>query len=232
LEFAIYYQDDDIVIIDKPSGYFVHRSAYDATSTYIVLQRLRDQLGKKIYPVHRLDRKTSGALIFALNPEYQKLLGELFRNKQIAKKYLAVIRGYLKDIQVVEYPLLSEKGVVQECETIFEPISNVELPFASSARFPTSRYSLVLAKPVTGRQHQIRRHLAHLRLPIIGDRPYGCSKQNRFFLAQWEWSRLMLHSWKIEIPALPNKTPIQVTIPPDPEFLAMLEKLQLECPVD
>lgn len=224
---SIFYQDENMVVINKPPGFFVHRSSYDNTSTQIILPIIRDQLGVKVYPVHRLDRKTSGALVFALHPDAQRQLNQYFAEKKVKKEYLAIVRGYTEGEFTVDYPLTTERGDNQDALTVFKTISRHEIQVASSARYPTSRYSLVKAIPETGRQHQIRRHLAHMRNPIIGDRPYGCSKQNRFFLAEWHMSRMLLHAWKLEIPGLLDERPVRVEIPPDAEFLTMLGILGL-----
>lgn len=232
MELSIFYQDENIVVIDKPPGFFVHRSSYDNTSSQIILPMLRNQIGQKVFPVHRLDRKTSGALVFALNPIAQRKYNQYFAEKMIKKEYLAIVRGYAEDEFVVDYSLTTERGENQPARTVFKTISRVEIPIPSSDRYTSSRYSLLKAFPETGRQHQIRRHLAHVRNPIVGDRPYGCSKQNRFFLSQWQTSRMFLHAWKLELPGLTHEHPIFIEVPPDPEFVTMLGILGLKMPED
>jgi tRNA pseudouridine65 synthase len=227
MEFEVFYQDENLVVINKPTGYFVHRSKLDNTSDKIVLQNLRNQIGKKLYPVHRLDRKTSGLLIFALNKETQVILSQMFQEQLVQKYYLAIIRGHTKESFIVDYELPNASGKLKEAVTHFKVLSASELPFASSTKHSSSRYSLVLAKPETGRQHQIRKHLAHERHPIIGDRPYGCSKQNKFFLEKWNVTRMFLHAWKVEIPSSKNFSGIKLKIRPDEGFMEMLEKLEL-----
>lgn len=232
MEFAVYYQDDNIIVIHKPPGFFVHRSKFDNTSEAIVLQALRDQIGQKLFPVHRLDRKTSGLLIFALNKETQISLGQMFQNQVVQKYYLAIVRGHTNMSFTVDYAVPNASGKFKEALTHFKMLSSSELPFASSNKHSTSRYSLLEAKPETGRHHQIRRHLAHERHPIIGDRPYGCSKQNKFFLERWNVNRMFLHAWKVEIPSYGNYPGIKIEINPDNEFIEMLNKLELTFPPD
>lgn len=232
MELSIFYQDENIVIIYKPPGFFVHRSTYDNTSLQIILPLLRDQIGQKVFPVHRLDRKTSGALLFALNPDAQRRFNQYFAEKRIKKEYLAIVRGYTADEFAVDYPLTTERGENQQARTVFKTISRVEIPIPSSDRYSSSRYSLLKVFPETGRQHQIRRHLAHVRNPVIGDRPYGCSKQNRFFLSQWQTSRMFLHAWKLQLPGFMNDATSCIEVPPDHDFLTMLRILGLKMPED
>ncbi|MBK8620671.1 MAG: pseudouridylate synthase [Saprospiraceae bacterium] len=225
--FTILYEDENIIIIDKPNGYFVHKSSYDAKSEWIVLQLLRDQIGQRVYPVHRLDRKTSGILVMAKSMDAHRFYSQKFMNKEVVKKYVAIVRGYTPDSFEVNTPLDTERGDSQDALTLCKTICRSEIQKSSSDKFVTSRYSLIEAQPVTGRQHQIRRHLSHLRYPIIGDRPYGCSKQNRFFLSEWNMTRMFLHAWQITLPMLEGNEKIMVSHLPGDDFLFILEKLSL-----
>ena len=202
------YQNDHLVIINKPSGLLVHRSPIDPHETRFALQLLRDQLGKYVYPVHRLDKPTSGALIFALSREVAKTLSDSFAGREIAKTYVAVVRGYAPEQATVNHPLtekfdkLSGKTsnktpLPQEALTHIRRLATVELPYCVD-RYPSSRYSLVMAQPVTGRKHQIRRHLKHIGHPIIGDAKHGKGIHNRFFQRQFDCHRLLLACVKLE----------------------------------
>jgi tRNA pseudouridine65 synthase len=215
---TILYQDEYLVAIDKPSGLFVHRSFMDKDEIYFALQLVRDQIGKYIYPVHRLDRPTSGVLLFALTKEVAQKLNEAFANKsanngidekdsetELTKTYYALVRGYLpinEQAQLIDYPLkekldkLGDKNVSrdkapQSAQTYYQVIKQASLPIALG-KFDSVRYSLVKLLPITGRRHQIRRHLAHLRFPILGDINYGDNKQNPFFIQYFGFKRLML----------------------------------------
>jgi tRNA pseudouridine65 synthase len=166
------------------------------------MQLVRDQIGASVYTVHRLDKPTSGALLFALSPETARTLSEAFAAGVVDKTYLALVRGWPGDIGVLDYPLKEEidkttdEGVdpdkaPQTAVTKFEVLRRFELPFEVD-RFPTARYALVKAVPLTGRRHQIRRHLRHLGHPIVGDITYGVGKHNRFFENQFGVRRLLL----------------------------------------
>jgi len=176
----------------------VHRSPIAADVTEFALQQLRDQLGQKVYLVHRIDRKTSGILVFALSPEINKQLGEAFRDRRVVKTYRAICRGWLPDKSgTVDYALTNDDGKTQDAITHYKCLQRVELDVAFG-RYQTSRYTLVEAYPETGRMHQIRKHLSHLRYPIIGDRPHGCNKQNKLWKEKWNMLNMMLHAYKLE----------------------------------
>jgi tRNA pseudouridine65 synthase len=189
----IVYQDEHIIAINKPHGLLVHRSSIANDAKECALQQLRDQVGRHVSPVHRLDRKTGGLLLFAFEKDVEIALHQQFQNGQVMKKYLAVLRGHSPDQQDIDYPLAKENGTVQEAFTAFVTLKRAELniPFG---KHETSRYSLVEATPTTGRMHQLRRHFAHIFYPIIGDRKHGCNKQNKFFKEQWDMTTMLLHA--------------------------------------
>lgn len=218
-ELKILYQDEHLVAVDKLAGLFVHRSFMDKDEIYFALQLVRDQIGKYVYPVHRLDRPTSGVLLFALSKEVAQKLNEAFANKsnnvetigekstgtELTKTYFALVRGHLpitEEVELIDHPLkekldkLGDKSVsrdkaAQSAQTHYQVIKQASLPIALG-KFDSVRYSLVKLLPVTGRRHQIRRHLAHLRHPILGDINYGDNKQNPFFIKHFGFKRLML----------------------------------------
>lgn len=193
----ILYHDPDLIAINKPHGLLVHPSYIARDVDEFAMQMLRDQIGQHVYPVHRLDRKTGGVLLFALNKETDRAMQMQFSNKQVSKKYLAVVRGYTPDELLIDYPLAKENGTLQDAKTYFRTLQKAELdvPFGKHA---TSRYSLVEANPETGRMHQLRKHFAHIFHPIIGDRPHGCNKQNKFWLEKFNMNTMMLHASELE----------------------------------
>ena len=233
-ELEIIYQDDYIVAINKPSGLLVHRSWIDKDETRFAMQMLRDQIGKFVYPVHRLDKPTSGVLLFALNKEVARALSEQMQAEGFRKEYLAIVRGYIEEEGVIDYPLkevldkmtdakAQQDKPAQSAVTSFQKIDQVELPFAVG-RYATSRYSLVRLQPTTGRKHQLRRHMKHLLHPIVGDTKYGRNEHNRFFREQYDAHRLLLHaaSLKLEHPVLKKKMQFQAGL--DRTFSRVLEQ--------
>ncbi|MDC0610437.1 tRNA pseudouridine(65) synthase TruC [Vibrio sp.] len=200
----IVYQDPYIIAVNKPAGMLVHRSWLDKHETEFVMQTLRDQIGQHVFPLHRLDRPTSGVLIFALSSEYASKMMPMFAEHAIEKVYHAVVRGWIEQADILDYPLkeeldkIADKFAKQDKEaqsaiTEYRPLAKVEVPL-STGRFPTSRYSLIEMKPKTGRKHQLRRHMHHLSHPIIGDTTHGDGKHNRLFRENYDCHRLLLHA--------------------------------------
>lgn len=189
----ILYQDEFIVAVNKPHGLLVHQSPIARDAEEFALQILRDQLQKTVYPAHRLDRKTSGILLFSLDKPTDRLMQQKFQNREVDKKYLALLRGFSPAEMTINYPLAKEDGTIQESLTHFKTLKQFELNI-SSGKHTTSRYSLVEANPETGRMHQLRRHFAHIFHPIIGDRPHGCNKQNKFWLENFQMNKMLLHA--------------------------------------
>lgn len=222
-ELPILFHDDYFVAIDKPSGLLVHRSWIAREATEFALQKVRDQIGQRVYPVHRLDRPTSGILLFAKDADTARLTTELFANRQIEKTYHAVVRGYLSD-GVLDYPLKEELDKIADAQadpnkeaqaavTEYRCLKQIELPFAVGKRHPTSRYSLMQLKPKTGRKHQLRRHMAHLRHPIIGDSHHGDGRHNRFFKEHFNLHRLMLAATELAFEHPHTKTAVRIELP-------------------
>jgi tRNA pseudouridine65 synthase len=231
----ILFLDDHFVAVSKPAGLLVHRSAVDRHETVSALQLTRDRVGRRVYPVHRLDRPTSGVLIFALSPEMAAILGAAFAARQAAKRYVAVVRGMAPEKGTIDYPLvevpdrmtdrLARTGkVAQEAVTAFRRLAVAELPYPSG-RHDTSRYSLVEARPLTGRKHQIRRHFKHLSHPVIGDTTHGDGSHNRLFREEFDCSRLLMHALALTILHPVTGERLTVTAPPDEEFITILERL-------
>lgn len=193
---SILYQDKDIIAINKPHGLLVHRSPIAADVAEFAVQMLRDQIGQWVRPAHRLDRKTGGVLLFALNVEMDRFLKKCFEEYKMAKEYIAIVRGHTPDEGTIDYPLRREDGKLQDAITMYKTITRTELdiPFG---RYKTSRYSMVAVKPKTGRMHQIRKHFAHIHYPIIADRPHGCNKQNKFFKDRWHMDTMLLHAMSL-----------------------------------
>ncbi|MNK13679.1 tRNA pseudouridine synthase C [compost metagenome] len=222
----ILYEDESIVAINKPHGLLVHRSSIARDASEFALQLLRDQLGKTVYPAHRLDRKTGGILLFSLNKETDQYLQKSFQERKVDKKYLAVLRGFAPAEGLIDYPLKRDDGTVQEAQTSFRLLAQGELaiPFG---KFPTSRYSLVEANPITGRMHQLRRHFAHIFHPIIGDRPHGCNKQNKFWKETYQMDTMLLHASELTFKHPLSGEDVHIKAPLQPDFIRVLEILNL-----
>ncbi len=214
----ILYEDENLIAINKPSGILVHRTSIAPEETVFALQLLRDQIGQWVSPVHRLDRPTSGVLLFSKRKEILPLMKDQFMERTVEKTYLAVVRG-IPEVKeaLIDYPLTTERSnKKQEARTTYKVLLEAEIPFNTTGRYPTSRYALLELKPETGRTHQIRRHLAHLRYYILGDKAHGDNKQNQFFEKQFGLQNLLLHAQTlvITLPDTLKTLSIQAEIPP------------------
>ena len=219
----ILYQDDHLVAINKPHGLLVHRSPIAADASEFAIQMLRDQIDQYVYPCHRLDRKTSGVLLFAKDKETQATVNALFQERKVDKEYIAIVRGWTDDQTHIDYALTNDRGVTQDAVTDLITLDRSEIDVALG-KYSTQRYSLVLLKPQTGRMHQLRKHMAHLRHPIIGDRPHGCNKQNKLFRDRWNMMTMMLHARQLQ---LPDPFGIPMNASHSSEYTRVLSTLEL-----
>lgn len=224
----ILYQDETLVAIDKPPGLLVHRSSIDAYETQFALQMLRDQIGQEVFPCHRLDKPTSGVLLFALNKEALTKIREAFTEQTTNKSYRAVVRGWLDGTGVIDSPLRKEDNPskVQDAVTEYRCLqqSALEIPIG---RYPTARFSLIELEPKTGRTHQLRRHMAHLRHPIIGDTRHGDGVQNRFLREHYGKQMLLLRAMRLQLEHPVSHAPLDIHAKDDGCFNDALEKLDL-----
>ena len=222
--FSILFEDDYFVVINKPHGILVHRTSISEDKSFI-LQLLRDQLKQRIYPVHRLDRGTSGVLVFGKSSLAASYFSAQIRDQKIKKKYLAIIRGYVEGEGTIDYPLINSKGTnKQEAVTHFSKLGQTEI-FAQISRYPNSRYSLVEISPETGRWHQIRRHFSHLRHPVIGDKKHGDIKHNKYFQSQLNIPRMLLHASHLSFQHPEKKKEIHVFAPLESYFEKAIQLL-------
>lgn len=231
----ILFEDDDVVAIHKPAGLLVHRSYLARRERFFAMQLTRDKVGCHVFPVHRLDRPTSGILLFAKSSEMANALCEQFAAHSIDKEYLAIVRGNMHEAATLDYALKEELDDVadkdvdpnkaaQDAVTSYKPLLNSEIPFASG-RYATSRYALVHLSPHTGRKHQLRRHMAHLRHPILGDTTHGDGKQNKFFREHFGINRLWLIAKKLSFnhPRTGERVDIETEL--EQEWLTLFDEL-------
>jgi tRNA pseudouridine65 synthase len=210
----IIYHDEWLIAINKPCGLLVHRTSIAEENELFALQLLRDQTGKKLFPVHRIDRPTSGVLIFAFSPEVARRLNDQLAASGSHKRYVALVRGWITEEVVCDRPVKSDRGNLQQAVTRLTNIKQFELPMATD-RYPTARFSVVEAQPLTGRWHQIRQHLAQLRHYIINDRVHGDGKQNRLFTEQIGIREMFLHAHRIQLqhPVSQQQLTIEASFP-------------------
>jgi len=232
-QLSILYRDEYVIAINKPSGLLVHRSEIDRHETRFAMQMLRDQIGQHVFPLHRLDKPTSGALLFALNAEIASLMGPIFAEHKAQKTYLAVVRGIAPDNLHIDYALTEEQDKYTDKKaraaepkpavTDIERLAEITLPF-SPDKYPDSRYSLVKCLPHTGRKHQIRRHLKHISHPIIGDAKHGKGNHNRFFQQEFSAHRLLLAATELVFPHPILKRELKIVAPLDLTMTNLLHR--------
>ncbi|MDB4997151.1 MAG: tRNA pseudouridine synthase [Myxococcaceae bacterium] len=200
------FVDEHVVVANKPSGLLVHRG-WDNDDD-VAMFRVRDQIGQHVHPVHRLDRGTSGALLFARTPAAAATLSKAFENGLVDKTYLALVRGNPPDDGVIDYAIPKKEG---------GPKVPAVTRFRCLARSTIDRCSLVEAMPETGRLHQIRRHLRHINHPLVGDVRHGSGEINRHYRAQYNLCRLALHAQAIafEHPVTGKRILVAAPLPDD-----------------
>jgi tRNA pseudouridine65 synthase len=211
----ILYRDDDLVIVNKPSGLLVHRGW--ANDEVVMMTLVRDALGLYVYPIHRLDRGASGALVFGLSTDAARALCAAFEHGQVEKRYVALVRGIPPEQGIIDHPIPRAPG-------------GERVPAVTEYRRLRvfGRYALVEAVPRTGRLHQIRRHLKHISCPLIGDVNYGKGEHNRLFREHYNLHRLALHATSLTVPHPADGRPIQATAPMPADLTVALAKLEAE----
>lgn len=230
----IIYEDESLVAINKEAGLLVHRSWLDKGETRFAMQLTRDAVGCHVFPVHRLDRPTSGVLLFAKSSSVARSLTEAFTEHRVTKEYLAVVRGYIPAQGSVDYALSFKPDAIadkfadldkpaQEAVTHWQSLAQIELPFAVSKKHDTSRYSLVRLTPKTGRKHQLRRHMRHLFHHIVGDTSHGDGRHNRFFRSQYGCERMLLHAQSLALNHPVTGEPLLLKAGLDEQWMRVLE---------
>ena len=229
----IIYEDEYLVAINKEAGLLVHRSWLDKGETRFAMQLTRDAVGCHVFPVHRLDRPTSGVLLFAKSSAVARSLTEAFTEHKVNKQYLAVVRGFMPEQGTIDYALSFQPDAIadkfanldkpaQEAVTHWQCLAQVELPFAVSKKHDTTRYSLMRLMPVTGRKHQLRRHMRHVFHHIVGDTSHGDGRHNRFFRTQYGCTRMLLHAQTLALSHPVTGAPLLLTAGLDDQWLRIM----------
>lgn len=235
-ELEILYQDEYLVAINKPSGLLVHKSMIDRHEIYFAMKMLRDQIDNWVYPIHRLDKPTSGVLLFALDSHTAKLMSEQFKAHTIQKTYISVVRGYTPEDGLIEHALkekldkiadkkASEDKEAQEAVTLYKRLETVELDYAVG-RYDKTRYSLVELKPKTGRKHQLRRHMKHISHHMLGDTKYGRGEHNKLIRKEFDCQRLLLHAISLEVKHPYSNETLIIKAPLDETFKSIFNAFE------
>ena len=195
---AILYEDAYCLAVNKPNNMLVHHShqARNLTETVSLVEWLRDTCHQVAYPIHRLDHKTSGIVLFCKDKQFVSAFQNLFDTQQIEKNYLALVRGHIFGEGIINSPVKNERGNYKEAETHYKSIEHYTLEIAVEP-YPTSRYTLIKFTPKTGRTHQLRIHANKLAHPIIGDPKHGNRHHNHMFIEQMQLPNLFLHAHRL-----------------------------------
>ena len=222
----ILYQDDALLAVNKPANLAVHRSTFVGPADAFLIDLLREQVGDNVYLAHRLDRATSGVLLVARSKEVAAALGEQFMGRAVHKQYLVVVRGWPEPAEgVVDYPLPGSRdtGPRREARTHYRRLATTEVPIALG-RYPQQRYALLLAEPESGRFRQIRKHLAHIHHPVIGDCQHGRSDHNRLYKQHFGCHRMLLHAWRIRFVHPLTGATMEIEAPLDDAYAGLLAR--------
>ncbi|GAB2537666.1 pseudouridine synthase [Rhodanobacter koreensis] len=222
----ILYQDDALIAVNKPANLAVHRSKMVGNAEEFLIDQLREQIGDSVYLAHRLDRATSGALLVARNKDIAAALGEQFMGRSVHKEYLAVVRGWPDPLEgVIDYPLPGsrETGPRREARTQYQRLATIEVPI-ELGRYPQQRYALVLTEPESGRFRQIRKHLAHIHHPVIGDCQHGRGDHNRLYKQHFGCHRMLLHAWRIRFAHPLTGAAMEIEAPLDAAYAGLLDR--------
>ncbi|EHR73665.1 23S RNA-specific pseudouridylate synthase [Burkholderiales bacterium JOSHI_001] len=224
---TVLHLDDDLVAIDKPAGLLVHATSLDAHEMRNALDLLRAQLGLPLWPLHRLDKATSGVLLFARHADAARTLGAAFADGLVGKRYLALVRGWPAEQGLIDQPLARDPEQPSTGQpqlpalTRWQRLATFEWPFPDG-RHASSRYALVAVQPLTGRRHQIRRHFKHIAHPLVGDSTHGKGAHNRAVAAWLGVQRLWLHAEEVALPALGGVPARTVRAPAGPAWWPLL----------
>lgn len=220
------YQDEHLLAVNKPAGLAVHRSHFVGPADAFLIDLVREQVGGSVMLAHRLDRATSGVLLIARERAIAAALGEQFMGREVEKTYLAVVRGWPEPVEgLIDYALPGsrETGPRREARTRYRRLATAELPIALG-RYPQQRYALIEARPETGRFRQIRKHLAHIHHPVIGDSQHGRGDHNRLFKQHLECHRMLLHARKLAFAHPVSGAMMEVVAPLDDAYRDVMER--------
>ncbi|CAD7695789.1 unnamed protein product [Ostreobium quekettii] len=230
-QLEVLFQDEHLVAVSKPAGLLAHRSAVDRSAREFALQAARDQVGRDVFLAHRLDKPTSGVLLLALSSEVVRALYNAFAERRVRKEYLAVVRGHLGGEGAVDLPLRvirdrnvkrgADSAELQDARTCYRSLAHAEVPYPAG-RYSTVRLTLLELTPQTGRRHQLRRHMAKISHPIIGDTMYGDNQQNKAARENLGATRLMLHARRLALQHPVTNEQLTITAGLDEQFRHVL----------
>lgn len=229
----IIFEDHYLLCVNKPNNVLVHHAyhARNVADEASLLQIIKNETDLTVYPIHRLDRKTSGIILLAKEKEYVSKFQELFTNNQIQKTYFGVVRGFSPDAKTIDSPVKGrDANVHKDALTALKTLANITLNIPVKP-YDSSRYSLVELQPKTGRMHQLRVHMNKISHPLIGDAKYGDKNHDTMYANNFGWKNLFLHAGKLEFthPFTLKKVEFTATFPKD--WLALFKEFNWKNPL-
>ncbi|HEX6832701.1 MAG TPA: pseudouridine synthase [Rudaea sp.] len=222
---GIVHEDAALLAVNKPAGLLVHRSKIAADEDDFLLERLKRDHGAHLYLAHRLDRATSGLVLLAKSREIAGELGRQFMDRSVAKRYLAVVRGWPDAEGIIDYPLpdVRETSPRKPAVTHWRTLATTTVPIAMG-KYPEQRYALVEALPQTGRYRQIRKHFHHVSHHIVGDTSHGRGDHNRLWRIHFSTHRMLLHAWGLQCAHPLDGSPLSLWAPLDAAFAGVIDR--------
>lgn len=225
IHIELLYQDEAIVVVNKPTGLMIHRNTYTQGEHDTVLGLLSQQLKHSLHVVHRLDRPTAGVMVFAKHAEAAKHFSRVFSQKQVEKTYLCIVQGTPESQGIIDQALKKKPtNQLQPAQTHYKKVAQADLPI-TVGEFDRVQYALLSVQPLTGRRHQIRRHLAFTHHPIIGDKKYGLTAHNRLWEDQLEAPGLMLQAHQLRFPHPDTQETVGFTAPLAPHMQVAFDQM-------
>lgn len=221
------YEDSYCLVVNKPHNVLIHKSYYARNiKETTLLEQLEEKYARAFYPVHRLDRKTSGVLLLCKDKTQVAAFQAAIQESTTKKRYVAIVRGFLNEKTTVDSPVKNpDTGVYKEASTLCEPMNTIELPIPVHP-YKTARYSLISLAPQTGRMHQLRIHMNKISHPIIGDYKYGDRFHNRMFEAEFGIDTMLLHARSLEFEHPLSKEKLQLKAGYSGNWLILLKKFK------
>ena len=230
----ILFEDEYIICVSKPNNVVVHHAHHsrNVSDEDSLLQLLFNQFGKKFYPIHRLDRKTSGIILLAKETSFVSKFQELFTNNEIQKTYYGIVRGHAPESKIIDSPVKGrDANVHKDAETLLELVDKITLDIPVKP-YDTSRYSLVKLSLKTGRLHQLRIHMNKISHPLINDAKYGDKNHDLMYESEFGWTKLFLHAGSLAFqhPFTQEELTLKAHFPQD--WIALFDRFNWKNPLD
>ena len=234
MSLEIIFEDSYFICVSKPNNMLVHHAKHsrNVAEETSLLQLIIDKTGLKVFPIHRLDRKTSGIILLAKETQFVSKFQDLFTNNEIQKTYYGVVRGFSPEAKTIDSPVKGrDANVHKEALTHLKTLEQVTLEIPVKP-YDSSRYSLVELSPKTGRMHQLRVHTNKISHPLIGDTKYGDKNHDTMFDENFGWKNMFLHAGKLEFKHPFTNEELVLKAPYPKDWIALFKEFNWKNPLD